>query len=456
MLPDLLPDRGLIHVVGAGLVGALTTIGLARLGYRVALFDRRADPATSARERGRSVNVVVSARGWRALEGIGLADEVRALCTPLIGRCIHLWRGDRLEQAYGRQGEQIWCIERSLLHDFLSARAACEPGVRLHWGYRLRSVELERGLLGFQVEGASETSLTRIPFERACGVDGAFSAMRGALFEETFDFQQQWLEVAYKELRLPSRADGGPELDPGRFQVWPRGRLFLGAFPNQDGTFTGSLFLPRTGFPSFETVTSEADFAALVSTFFPDLEPWLGTLWPQYRDNPASPMVTIRCRPWSWGGRFVLLGDAAHALVPFLGQGMNCGFEDARALCRCLDEHGHDWTDALVAFERERRPNADALAALSLAHYKHLNHVPHPSDEARERLGLLLDEIAPERFRPLYELVAFTDIPYAAAERLEALRCETIDRILEDPAFDGPWPSDAEDRVRRALQARRG
>ena len=445
-----MPERGTVHVVGAGLVGSVAALGLAQQGYDVELYDRRPDPATHPPETGRSVNVVLSKRGWMALARVGLHDAVRALCMPLVGRSIHLWRRETLHQPYSRHGEQIWCVERPRLHDFLSSQAAAHSRVRVHWAHRLRDVELPEGRLGFQV-GTDHTQLTWIPFDRACGIDGAFSAMRTGLSHETFDFRQRWLEASYKELRLPAHSDGGPALDPARFQVWPRGRLFLGAFPNPDGTFTGSLFLPREGYPSFDSIRTETDFARLVRTFFPDLLPWLSALWPQFRDHPAMPLVTMQCRPWSWGGRLVLLGDAAHAVVPFFGQGMNCGLEDARALCRLLAEHDHCWPTALPAFEAERRPNADALADLSLAHYAHLNPVPHPTDAARERIGEMLDTLAPTRFRPLYELVAFTEIPYAAAQRLEQLRAGVIDDLLGDPAFQGPWPDDAEARVRAAL-----
>ena len=471
---------GSVHIVGAGLVGSVTAIGMARLGYQVKLFDRRSDPAKILPDQGRSVNVVLSARGWKVLEQLQLAAVVRENCTPLVGRTIHPWRGAVREQSYSSHGDQIWCVERPRLHQILAQAVAQESGIDSYWHHRLVSVDLEQQFLylsrspgdteasieNLSIENLSTENLNtenlstenlstkpvQVRYQHLLGTDGAFSVARSQLLHHTFDFQQKYLDVAYRELRLPSRTEGGPELALDRFHVWPRGRLFLGAFPNQDGSFTGSLFLPREGFPSFSTISTERDFAGFLRNFFPDLEKWLPQLTEQYIANPSSPMVTMRCHPWTLDDQLALLGDAAHAVVPFLGQGMNCGFEDSQELCEQLVRHDHDWQRALPAYEEQRRPNSDALSQLSLDHYDHLNHVPHPLDATRERLGALLDELAPHRFRPLYELVAFTHIPYAAARRLHQFRQDTIENLLDNPAFQQGWPDDARERVLDLLQ----
>jgi kynurenine 3-monooxygenase len=447
-----LSARGEVTVLGAGLVGPVTAMLLARRGYRVTLFDRRGDPATTSAEHGRSVHLVLSERGWRTLRLLGLEERIRRIGMPLTGRHIHLWRGDRLEQPYARDGQTIFSVDRARLHAELVAAASEEPGVSLRWNSRCRWVDFEGSRIGFTREraGAPESVAGEEvwePFERLLAADGAFSVLRSALQEGRFDHQQFWLELGYKELRFPSVADGGVDLSSQHFQVWPRNRLFLTAFPNQDGSFTGSLFLPWQGAPSFESVQSEGEFQALLRGFFPDLLPLERALWPQYRDNPASGLMTVRCSPWSRGGRVVLLGDAAHAVVPFFGQGMNCGFEDARILHESLDAHGDDWDLALPAFEASRRPNVHALSEMSVRHYEHLNHVPDPLDPLRERVAAALDRIAPWRFRPLYELVAFTSIPYATAFRLEQLRARLVEEIVRDPAFAQGWPDDAEARL---------
>lgn len=454
-------NPGTVHVVGAGLVGSVTAIGLARLGYQVKIYDRRENPATNLPDRGRSVNVVLSARGWKILESLDLADEIRKQCIPLVGRAIHPWRGDVHEQSYSRGADRIWCVERPRLHQILAGAVSREDGIECHWQHRLMSVDLEAKRIHLSVSlggnansaDPAETDKLVEDYQRLLGTDGAFSVARSQLLHQTFDFQQQYLDVAYRELQIPSSANGGPDLAGDRFHVWPRGRLFLGAFPNRDGSFTGSLFLPRDGFPSFSTIKTERDFAGFLRNFFPDLEEWLPQLSRQFLANPSSPMVTMRCQPWVFDDHLALLGDAAHAVVPFLGQGMNCGFEDAAELCKQLVAHDHDWGRALPAYEARRRPNSDALAKLSLDHYEHLNHIPDPLDETREMIASILDEIAPEKFRPLYELVAFTHIPYAAALRLQQLRQQTIETIVSDVSFQQGWPKNARERIEKHLQS---
>jgi kynurenine 3-monooxygenase len=451
-------NRGDVLVLGAGLVGPVTAMLLAQRGYLVTVVDRRPDPATSEPERGRSVHLVLSERGWRTLRLLGLESRVRAIGMPLQGRHIHLLQGDRLSQPYARDGSTIYCVDRTLLHETLVIAARERPGIHFEWGMRCRWMDLEGRRVGFVPEGAGTRTLANHeaqwrPFERLCAADGAFSAVRAALQEGRFDHQQFWLELGYKEIRLPSSADGGLPLSTAHFQVWPRNRLFLTAFPNPDGSFTGSLFMRWKGVPSFDGVRSEDDFRALLASFFPDLLPLHAHLWPQYRDHPASGLITVRCAPWTRDGRVVLLGDAAHAVVPFFGQGMNCGFEDARLLDEGLAAHGHDWSQALPAFEAERRPNVHALSEMSLRHYEHLNHVPDMLDPIRERIGDMLDRLAPYRYRPLYELVAFTSTPYATAMRLDELRRQAVDTVLRDqPIFArGDWPLDAESRLRSWL-----
>ena len=439
-----------VHVVGAGLVGSLAALGLAKMGYQVSIYDRRPDPGQTRPDQGKSVNVVLSARGWNSLEALGIQAPVREHCTPLVGRAVHAWRGGRSEQAYGSNGEQIWCIERPVLHQLLAKELSAENNVSVHWNQRLIGAELDEKRLYFRDERENTAGATRrveVRYRHLLGTDGAFSQVRSQLLHRSFDFQQAFLEVAYKELRFASAEAGGPKLARDRFHVWPRGRLFLGAFPNRDGSFTASLFLPREGFPSFKSVRSEDDFAGLLRTFFPDLEPWLPELSTQYLQNPASPMVTMRCNPWVFQDELALLGDAAHAVVPFLGQGMNCGFEDAFALCRALSIHQHDWGRALAAYQSERKANADALARMSLAHYAHLNQSEDLRAGLRTRLGEALDRLAPHRFRPLYELVAFSCAPYATVERLSELREELIETLMTDPAFSDGWPADADERI---------
>jgi kynurenine 3-monooxygenase len=427
---------------------------LAERGYAVDLVDGRPDPATSQPEQGRSVHLVLSHRGWRTLRALGIDESIRELCMPLSGRRIHLWRGDTLQQAYAHDGSTIHCVGRARLQAELIAHARKRPRISMRWRSRLRWLDLEGRRAGFSDEDGGPSEVRWQPFERLCAADGAFSAVRSGVQRGRFDHHQSWLDLGYKEINLPAPQDGGPSLSTRHFQLWPRNRLFFAAFPNADGSFTGSLFMPWKGTPSFDSIHTEADFHALVRTFFPDLADYTDTLWPQYRDNPVCGLATVKCSPWHWDHRVLLLGDAAHAVVPFFGQGMNSGFEDVRVLAEELDAADDDWAKALPSFEAVRRPNVDALADMSVSHYHHLNHIPDRLDPLRARVGHALDSLVPWRFRPLYELVAFTSIPYAAAYRLSQLRTQVIEDIVHDPAFENGWPDDAETRLlERAARA---
>ena len=438
-------------IVGAGLVGPVAAMMLAARGYVVSLHDHRPDPATAPPERGRSVHVLLSARGWRMLARLGCDAPVRAIALPLVGRHVRSWDGQRTEQAYSRDGDTVYCVERSALHATLIAAARRRPGITCHWRQRCVRVDADASLVQFTAEDGGGAPTT-LPFARLLVTDGAFSATRAGLKSARSNLHQQWLDLAYKELRLPAAAEGGPSLDPRRFQLWPRNRVLFAAFPNPDGSFTGSLFMPWRGAPSFESIRSEEDFSGMWRTLFPDLSAWIPVLWPQYHDHPESGLMTVRAEPWHWSGRVLLLGDAAHAVVPFFGQGMNCGFEDVEVLERHLDVSGDAWAPAIAAYAAARREDVDALADLSLEHYAHLSHVPDPRDAHRERLGALLDRLAPTHFRPLYELVAFTTMPYATARRLDQHRRSWVERLLALPFFTGDWPEGAEDRVRAELR----
>ena len=441
-------------IVGAGLVGPVLAVAMAKRGHRVRVFERRPDPRCGTPDRGRSVNVVISHRGWAVLRRVGLEKRVREICRPLTGRRVHPMGGDKpTRRPYSRSGDAIWCVERPALNALLLDALDAEGSVEVHHGHRCVEVDPTECRAGFMRRG--DDRVTWEPFQRLLATDGAFSGVRSRLLHGRFDYSQEYVPLGYREFRIPSVAAGGPALDLGAFHVWPRGRALFTAFPNADDSFTGALFLPHEGPGGFATLDSPDAVRALVQASLPSLEAWWRPLIDDLARNPTASMVTIRARPWHHGGCLALVGDAAHAILPFFGQGMNCGFEDVGALVRLLDEHGDDWPRTLAAYDAERRPNADAIALLSKWHYEALGE-SEPT-EAEQRLENAVDSLLfsrwPERFAPLYERVAFSSTPYVEVLRAEREREAIVREVMETPRLFERWDDVGEAVVERVVRA---
>ena len=431
--------RDPVLVIGAGLVGPVLAMMLARRGHAVTVKERRSDPRVHGADQGRSVNLVLSRRGWAALEELGIEADVRSICRPLEGRTVHAPNGSSLVQPYSRSGRLIWCVERPRLHALLLDHLERQPGVALVFEQRCRDIDFAARRVGFSktLDSAIEWS----DATRVLAADGCFSGARQSLLYERFDYSQSYLDLSYKEFRLPSVAAGGPDLSTKTFHVWPRGRVMVGAFPNADDSFTCSLFLPHEGVFGVSEIEDPERLAELVQYALPGLTPWWESIVVQLLANPVCPLVTIRARPWHVQDFFGLIGDASHAIVPFFGQGMNCGFEDVRCLVRCLDETEDDWQDALSRYESERRPNADAIAAMSLEHHERLLADP-PDPEELEFVSVVegaFYDAYPDRFRPLYEAVAFTETPYVEAQQTEATLRAAVQEVLATPGARAHW-----------------
>jgi kynurenine 3-monooxygenase len=418
-------------VAGGGMVGPVVAVYLARRFGDVTLLERRPDPGGAGPASvGRSVNVVLSARGWRVLRDLGLEEEVRTISLPLRGRLEHSPTGELTEQPYGRRGQQIWCVERPRLNRLLLDAAAATPGVHVCYGARVRGVERDRPAV--LVEGM--TGPQRLACEHVIGCDGAFSRVREALADGADSVRIGTLDLGYKEIRLPAGPDGGWRLPHELFHIWPRSGLLFSAFPNPAGDFTGSLFLPLHGRGiSFDTIKTGSDAVAMFERLFPDLVGLIPDLAEQYESHPTNSIVTVRCDRWTWHDRIVLVGDSAHAMAPFMGQGMNCGFEDARILDECLAGAGGagGWATALATYERRRKPQSEAIADISIQHYQNLAS-PSAAGGARgvlrHRVAGRLYDLFPEELVSLYERCAFTEEPYAEALRQH---CAT-ERLLDD------------------------
>jgi kynurenine 3-monooxygenase len=427
-----------ITITGAGLAGALLATLMARRGWSVDVYEKRPDPRTKGYEGGRSINLALAERGLDALRRAGLEDVVMAQAVMMRGRMVHALDGAQQLQRYGRDdSEVIWSVHRGRLNIAL-LDAAEAAGARIHFNQRLDSVDFERRVAIF-INDHDRTARPQ-PFEALLGADGAGSGLREAMrprlaLGESFEP----LGHGYKELEIPPAADGGFRIDPNALHIWPRGGYMCIALPNTEKTFTVTLFLPMQGETSFHALPDLASARAFFERDFADALPHLPDFDADWTDNPVSGLGTLRLQRWHLNGRAVLLGDAAHAMVPFHGQGMNCAFEDCIALDRHIAE-APDFATAFEGFEAERRPNADAIQAMALENYVEMRDRVDDADFLLQRqLEVKLAERHPGRFLPRYSMVSFTCIPYATAfERGKVQRqilveatagCESLDQV---------------------------
>jgi kynurenine 3-monooxygenase len=314
-------------VVGAGLVGSLLAIYLAKRGEKVQVFERRPDMRKANISAGRSINLALSDRGLKALRGVGIEQEIRDISIPMHGRMVHGTDGSTNFQPYGKEGQYILSVSRGELNRKLMSLAESHSEVSFHFDHRCTGVDLDSATCNFIDEGTGKE--TTVAADRIFGTDGAFSAVRGRMqVNDRFNYSQQYLEHGYKELTIPPTADGGFRMDCNSLHIWPRGNYMLIALPNLDGSFTCTLFFPFEGPTSFASLQTPQQVETFFNEVFPDAVPHMPTLAEDYFANPTASLVIIRCSPWNYGEKALLLGDAAHAIVPFYGQGMNAGFED--------------------------------------------------------------------------------------------------------------------------------
>ncbi len=428
-------------IVGAGLGGSLLACLLAQDGHRVDVYERRPDPRVKGFIGGRSINLALSTRGITALEQIGLADEVLGDAVRMPGRMMHSPAGELTFQPYSaREGDAINSVSRGQLNLTLLEHADTCDRVTLRFGQRCEGVDLANTAATFHDEQSGQTQ--SVTADAIIGADGAFSAVRDALrVSDRFDYSQSYLEHGYKELEIPPAKDCG--VDPGlhdgfamaphALHIWPRGGAMMIALPNQDRTFTCTLFWP---FEDLEALDTDDKVQAHFERHYPDAVPLMPTLVEDYRQNPTSSLVTVRCAPWN-KGRVVLIGDAAHAVVPFYGQGMNASFEDARILAEML-RAGGSIPSVFAHFSRERKDDADAIADLAIENFLIMrDRVADKAFLFRKRVEQALDRVDPERFAPLYNLVSFSNMPYAEARREGGRVVELAERLAGELRAEG-------------------
>jgi kynurenine 3-monooxygenase len=443
-------------IAGAGPVGVLMSLLLARRGHAVRVRERRPDPRTRAAERGRSINLALSSRGLAALSAAGVLEQIRGSLIAMPGRMLHHEDG-RLEfLAYGRDAREAnYAISRGHLNEVLIEIAARQPGIELRFNQRCVDVDPAAGTLTMRDEITGRDYVESLLHLLGC--DGAGSSVRQALQQRSLtQVREVPLPHDYRELVIPQVTQGAHApyaFEPHALHIWPRGGFMLIALPNPDGSFTATLFLPRQGAVSFELLRSDGAVLAFFQREFADVAALIPDLTSQFASHPQSRLGTVYCAGWHVGERVLLVGDAAHAMVPFHGQGLNCGFEDCSLLDRLLAATPEDVAGAFAAFERERLPDALAIAAMALENYDEMrDEVRSPDFARRKALANQLAQRFPERFIPRYAMVTFhPEIRYADAQRRGALQESILDALmLEYP--EGLVPEHAIESAQSELQ----
>ena len=417
-------------LIGSGLAGGLLAAYLGRRGYDVDLYERRADPREGNLVGGRSINLALSTRGIQALEQIGIAGKVLKHAIPMRGRMIHPARaGDRIIFApYDIDpNKHINSIGRAALNTTVIEAAQGYPNVRVHFNHKCIGVDIDSATA--RLFNTSTNQPLSASADSIIGVDGAFSAVRQSmqLKIDNFQYDESYLAHGYKELTIPPGPNGSWQMEKNALHIWPRKSFMMIALPNPDGSFTCTLFWEFEGPRSFATTKTDDDIRRFFEEEFPDAVPLMPNLLDDFRNNPTGSLVTIRCAPWFYKDGVALVGDAAHAVVPFYGQGMNAAFEDCVVLDECLEKFPHDRHRAFAEYFERRKVNADALADLALENFIEMrDKTASRAFRAKKKLDHFLEAALPGIYLPLYTMVTFTQIPYSEAAR----RAQLQDRII--------------------------
>lgn len=439
-----------IAVVGSGLVGSLLAIYLRKAGHIVHVYDRSPD-IRQIQFSGRSINLAMSNRGWKALDGLGIGDAVRAIAIPMDKRAIHLV--DKLNfQNYGQEGECIYSISRGTLNRKMIDLAEA-AGAEFFFEHKIWDVTLSEATLHIGETERGEWEERK--YDMVFGADGAFSRIRHRMQRQSmFNYSQEFLNIGYKELNIPANADGTHKLDTNSFHIWPRGEYMLIALPNLDGSFTCTLFMPFEGENSFASLTDRKTVSDFFEKNFPDSIEVIPKLAEDFFNNPTSTLVTMKCFPWTYEDKIALIGDACHAIVPFYGQGMNAGFEDISVLNEMMQQFGNDWKTIFSEYQKSRKPNADAIAELSYRNFLEMSS--KTADEKfllQKKIEKWFSDKYPEKWIPLYSRVTFSDRPYTEALAIGDKQKAIMDQVMLLPEIEKNWNSElVENTILELLQ----
>jgi kynurenine 3-monooxygenase len=423
--------RKSITLIGAGLNGPLLALGLVKRGFKVQILERRPDMRRTHQRAGRSINLALSTRGIHALTEAGLWNTMQDIIIPMKGRMMHSVASELTFQPYGKdESEVINSISRAELNISLM-NAAEERGVKISFQQRCTAMNFKTGSLAVRDERSGVVRTLEAGIVIGC--DGSASAIRNQMLKlSRFNFLQEYLDYGYKELTIRAGPDGKHLLETHALHIWPRGNYMLIGLPNVDGTFACILFLPFEGADSFERLSTHSDVAQFFQSRFPDVVPLMPHLSENFFANPTGAMVTIKCSPWHVPDRALLLGDAAHAIVPFFGQGINCGFEDCTVLLDLLDRCDADWERVFREFEQSRKANTDAIADLAVENFGEMrDRVADPRFLFRKKVELALEAKYPHLFVPKYAMVTFHRIPYATALKRGKVQDEMLTELCD-------------------------
>ena len=404
-------------IVGAGLVGSLWAVYLSKAGYKVQLFERRSDIRKAEISAGKSINLALSDRGWKALENIGIGDEIRKIALPMYGRIMHDVAGNLSYQPYGKENQAIYSISRGGINAKMMDIAENVGDAEIFYNEKCIGADIENGIVYLQNTITDEQQ--EIKSDLIFGADGAFSAIRRHAMQklDQFNYNRTSIEDGYREILLPANDDGSYKLDKEALHIWPRGRFMLIALPNEDGSFTCTLFMPFEGEDSFKTLTSKSDVNDFFKNNFKDFYDMMPNIAEKWEDHPLSSLAIIRCYPWTHG-KVALMGDAAHATVPFYGQGMNSGFEDCSVMWELMQKHKENWNKVFEEYQILRKPDGDGVQDLSLHNYHVMrDYVGDPKFLLQKKIEAHFSEKYPTKWIPLYSQVTFSHIRYSEAWR---------------------------------------
>ncbi len=427
-----------ITIAGSGLVGALQAIYMKQQGFDVHLYERRSDMRKNLMSAGRSINLALSDRGFLGLSGVGIDDSIREISIPMYRRVMHDVHGTLTFQPYGKDGQAIYSVSRGALNCKLMDLAE-QSGVNIHFSHQLVDVDLNTATAGFMHGEEIKT----VESDFLVGADGAFSEVRNELIKKPWsNYSQYYIDYAYKEFSIPANEDGSHQIEKNALHIWPRKDFMLIALPNPDGSFTLTLFFSKSGELSFDSLDTIEKAEEFFSTYFADALALMPHFREEYTTNPAAAMVIVKCFPWTFQDKVMLIGDAAHAIVPFYGQGMNCCFEDCFVFDELLQSHDGNWSELMRKYENSRKPNADAIAELALRNFIEMrDKVSDPTFLIQKKIEARFTELHPGKWMPLYSMVTFSHTPYSEALKIGDRQEAIMQHVMQTSDIEDQWDS---------------